>query len=1609
MGKSVLITTEFKRIDKRRWPPYVRAFIESPDINSIRTWLGSKIAYHKFNTEAYPRLLFFEEKDSHGNIIYVIRKYFEDHRAYDVFKNLSEEQKCQKGKYSPSEQKELDAAFAQFVEETPKQPLPVSMRDFERSRDFSNTATTYVFEMEEWCKHIRNREFEDDRKAIFEVVQKIVIEKESPSVDLEGWHSISFAEKQNKQIVFRVHEYDSHVYYFLFEIGVGVDISALVNKYRDLSDTRLLKQARKGYPDWILYGEFEDWKKLENDDEANLALSDEEVEVLNKTPYPYFVNGLAGSGKSTILYYLFAHAYSYKEIKPLQLLFLSYSPGLVTKAKSVIKALLRTNPSYHGFELTETGEKDFEKCFWPFQKFLTHTFLDTNEEKSEFVSINHLSYEQFVKDYNLNCKLNEARSYKAAMVWSVIRSFIKGRDYKSIFTIENYNKLHKSDRTVDPVDYENIYRIWKNWYKPTYEGKRWDDLDLIRYILKKLDAGYEFSKYDIIYCDEAQDFTSIENILILRLSRYTDFDLKEYQEIPIAYAGDPNQTVNPTGFNWKRLKEIVDSTFSTLVGSHIKLCERTLNNNYRSKRTIVEFANSLQYIRRCFLSDDVLKPQEQWNPQANPLPGFFFLTRNDGNEDDTQTIKAGFAKTECIITGADGEYERKLDKDELTEESTVLEDELLATIDNKTKLYTAISSKGLEFKAVLLYRFADQLPKSFSKILAKEEILNESDRYDLSHFFTKLYIAVSRAKEVLYIADTQENYDCFWRYFIDNVFVSELMTDMADSASWFGKVGGIVLGDRAEYLSRMTENFNPLETATKIFEDAKLDENSKDMNRAVGYFEEAGDFTMADKCKAYVLLYEKEYLKAGQKFLTLGIKDLATKAFWQGCCWNELVQHSDRAVYRIAAQFMTSSLKLVDLIKKEELIDNMSSLDETWTQVVIKINNEAKKTDSDLIYATCTFLESLVNRGFSSLSPTIAELYFRNKQYSKAVQKWDELALTHPAKHYNEHKSYYAAKEELSPTTSDKLFWMHKGGKYDEILNNYSTPKDAEIFMLDERAKRIVFSLLAKQHTFAQALAYPLASSDKLNLLYKTDRIQFIEQYVLEDFDEEKFVNWIERPITDNDSDLFDIELPITLFKRIFSLPMMKDWVLFMKLRDNGGYRVMRNGVNANRIADAICEALQQKNYKSLASCFLDAVFNNPNYNSANANKHLDTLLKVFEQNDFSERDFILKSQRNPYFAACELEGHDLDTIKDRLRSFVETKLSSYKKKIKSSDFHMFKVLCRIYEKAAPQVQDDRLRYVYDYETVLTFYNSLKKSKLLPEELIKFVEIRKSIISSRYKSRQNMSTFAATLPTSVTEKEVMETFDKEDSVWFIGFAFGKSKVYLDAVTRYVPLVAKLVYQHDIQVKDFDRRETKANLRNNLIQLADDAIQSLLSKDKVDDYLLKLYSYIYEVFLEGDNDKAKKFDTLSKLPRLTKLYRLIDYLQQRALHYYAYGSENMYRAISAEYETSLPMPTARERVRPIIEDTRNKATDVSTTFTRPSNQLDDTSTISSGKQENDRSTRKRGKATASTAEHQLDAAKKAQLEMARNLKNMGVDINTISKAAPQLSLDEIAKL
>ena len=149
-----------------------------------------------------------------------------------------------------------------------------------------------------------------------------------------------------------------------------------------LQPDHITSRAKRAYPDYLLADE-QMWLAIEQEETANLALSAEEERILHcvsttEDSLPLFLNGPAGSGKSTMLFHLFADycyrhlSYSKKEetdpkLPPMPL-FLAYNQGVTELAKERVMALL---VSHHRFLVGEIGSvPDISPFFQPFRPFL---------------------------------------------------------------------------------------------------------------------------------------------------------------------------------------------------------------------------------------------------------------------------------------------------------------------------------------------------------------------------------------------------------------------------------------------------------------------------------------------------------------------------------------------------------------------------------------------------------------------------------------------------------------------------------------------------------------------------------------------------------------------------------------------------------------------------------------------------------------------------------------------------------------------------------------------------------------------------------------------------------------------------------------------------------------------------------------------------------------------------------------------------------------------------------------------------------------------------------------------------------------------------------------
>ncbi|MDB9315891.1 3'-5' exonuclease [Spirulina sp. CS-785/01] len=643
--------------------------------------------------------------------------------------------------------------------------------------------------------------------------------------------------------------------------------------------------ASRAYPSYLLADE-SNWLAIEKAENANLALSAEEEAILHgvsttKTSLPLFLNGQAGSGKSTMLFHLFAD-YCHRHLSYCKLqqksilakphpLFLAYNERLLRVAKERVIPLLA---SHYRF-LAKRGESEDLPGISPFFKSF-RTFLRNLlplEERDNFNDANYISFHRFRQLFYRKLK----SKYSAEVCWQVIRTFIKGYhlDERDCYlNSEDYKEIPRREQTVTVEEFEEIYEtVWKWYSRYLKEEEKWDDQDLIR---KVLNLKCYRPEYTAIFCDEAQDFTHLELQLIMKLSVFSNYDLEHQhiESLPFAFAGDPLQTLNPTGFRWASLKaafynEVITTLSPTgRLGLEMNFAE--LESNYRSTPAIVGVNNLIQLWRSVLFSIPELCPQKA-RRHGDFLPQKLILGRNTSLEELQDYLRDTIIIIPCD-QGGEADY--------------VQRDELLRTLQQvnhreKTpwNVLSAIAAKGLEFKQVVLYKFGEQCPPDIWNTI---EGASEESKY----FFNKLYVAASRATERLFIVDTENGETTLWRHASNPAELEQLLNSLPKHRQqWENRIQLIDTGDHAEAL----RGSDDLPSIAQTFASQGIeDENPDLLRRAQEAYLQLGDETQAARCDAWAQKFEENYSSAGEYFLKLGEQQEAWNCFWLGMDWPAL-------------------------------------------------------------------------------------------------------------------------------------------------------------------------------------------------------------------------------------------------------------------------------------------------------------------------------------------------------------------------------------------------------------------------------------------------------------------------------------------------------------------------------------------------------------------------------------------------------------------------------------------------------------------------------------------------------------------------------------------------
>ncbi len=735
----------------------------------------------------------------------------------------------------------------------------------------------------------------------------------------------------------------------------------------------------KAYPNWTL-NNADLWTKIEKNNElGNLSLLPEQTEFLKNFKFPKYINGQAGSGKSTMLYYLFANVYYYKyagEIKG-DVIFLTENEKLLDHTKKSVYDLLLHNPEFD-LSTEDIAIVNVDKHFYPFKNFLLGLLPEDNMLFSPDKYLNFSKFKYLYEQSKIATHIKN--KFSAELVWFTLSTYVYGNSLKCQITSENYeSEMPKEGKEL--ISIEDLRGIEKEIINPFYnklllEDNYWDKIKLIKYINDNIEVS---KSYEVIFCDEAQDFSKVELEFIMKLSSYAKYNLSKVEQFPVVFAGDALQTVNPTGFRSEALTAMIYNELTNSKTGY-KLDQSSLeftpNYNYRSSQSIVNVANAIQNYRKQEFSASIKKPQSSKRPVVFKNEHLnVFVDFETFNKDEKLQDKIEF-KTIIVPVNYD-------EIESFKEHNNILK--------KYKNIISAVDAKGLDFSEVVIFGFGDY-------------ILNASGGiYEYRYLYNKLYVAVTRAQAELVIIDSLESKESFWKPLIEKYLQSEWSMEMKPPPKSFEDIIVFDSGEIIQSTAYVLEN-----DAIRQKEQGLIEKNIPLLQVASSHFIKIGNKKEYYVCLAKIEEIKGQWEKASEFYLKKEVGEdgieFATSSYWNGQLWTELVNlnttiKSKRQLLKviIAKLFLNNSITESYL---KDLYENLPELNKLlnstpWKKDVLNLLVEllSNEFEEEKIEKISEILIEICHKKDRDILERVGDKYFSIKKYQLAISTYELIGF----------------------------------------------------------------------------------------------------------------------------------------------------------------------------------------------------------------------------------------------------------------------------------------------------------------------------------------------------------------------------------------------------------------------------------------------------------------------------------------------------------------------------------------------------------------------------------------------------------------------------------------
>ena len=942
-----------------------------------------------------------------------------DNKNYDRFTN---EPEFFKHRLSPPPSSAITPHYT-TRSSSPRTPIRQPLNDAEKAwlwqnQSSKNTGDYIALETQYWVDMIRNEENRGELGSYRRLLSKL-----SETVqDDKGFHITWDEDDTDRNIgIAYISHPSSNKLLLLGPLSSRTDEEYIRSEYSELIHSNMIdpgiltRSAVRSYPLFMVLDSVA-WNTIQRGREANLALSPEESEILTSVRvfgstehdgYPLFINGRAGSGKSTILQYLAADyvrlALTNDKFDPL---YLTSSKELLERSRQTVNDILI---AHHDNVLDMSRQSDrryldelLGRSFKLFRKFLLSYVPE--KERGVMLDQHYVGYTRFLKLWSEHvARSHTMRQLSPAVSWHVIRSYIKGRrlDRGDEFDLDDYRAHDSKGRSVSEETFRKIFDlVWDGWYREMCETNGlWDDQDLAVVALENLDLAPQ--NIGAVFCDEAQDFTTLELRIISKISAFSRrvLERQELSRIPIVFAGDPLQTINPTGFRWDAVRadfhaEVCDNFDGRRRGS-VLMKYRELSFNYRSNKSIVKFCNLIQLLRSATLGRGSIKPQMSWALGGEAVPVVRFST------DKPETIQSlhdhlDFVK---IVNCYEGEETAFVESDPALKEIATPTDGVYRNF------FSPMRAKGLEFPSVVIYGFGSQirnvLPKGLMDAIRNRHTLSDSRLIELDHFFNRLYVAASRAKEQLIVVDTIDGFESFWNFASDQVVIDEAWKMVGWTTQRDDTIESLSDGSAGAWKGEFVD---PVEQGKSYARQGRLTSDSYMLRQASLAYRRADRGFDADVCLAEAAMFDEKWADAGQRFEEIKEDRRAFDCYWKAQSWRRLSDlgtgnpeiASDPRVW--AADVMRKALDVDGDVSKrvctaaadQKWLDD-ARRDGTWQSVFRYLARHfAKESDRpDIEWLQLDRVYAQFDRSATICSSSdLAEVAYSAREFKRAHQLW---------------------------------------------------------------------------------------------------------------------------------------------------------------------------------------------------------------------------------------------------------------------------------------------------------------------------------------------------------------------------------------------------------------------------------------------------------------------------------------------------------------------------------------------------------------------------------------------------------------------------------------------